>query len=64
MSYVLIIKSSYADCARVVERAFAEFPLDVKGKKVVVKVNALRACRCRTTDYLTQSLLTLLRGYP
>jgi len=38
------MKSDYAGCAEAVEQAFAAFPLDVKGKKVAVKVNALRAC--------------------
>jgi uncharacterized protein (DUF362 family)/NAD-dependent dihydropyrimidine dehydrogenase PreA subunit len=44
MSKVLIMESDYARCAEAVERAFAAFPLDIKGKKVAVKVNALRAC--------------------
>ncbi len=44
MGKVLIMESSYADCAQAVERAFEVFPLKIKGKKVAVKVNALRAC--------------------
>jgi uncharacterized protein (DUF362 family)/NAD-dependent dihydropyrimidine dehydrogenase PreA subunit len=43
-SKVLVIESSYASCAEAVARAFTAFPLEIKGKNVVVKVNALRAC--------------------
>ncbi|MEW6333365.1 MAG: DUF362 domain-containing protein [Thermodesulfobacteriota bacterium] len=43
-SRVLVIDSDYATCAAAVERAFSAFPRDVKGKNVVVKVNAIRAC--------------------
>lgn len=43
-SKVLVIESSYATCAEAVERAFAAFPREIKGKSVVVKVNAIRAC--------------------
>ena len=31
-------------CAEAVARAFAAFPQEIKGKNVIVKVNALRAC--------------------
>lgn len=44
MSKVLIMESDYAGCAEAVKRAFATFPIDMKGKKVAVKVNAIRAC--------------------
>jgi len=43
-SKVLVIESNYETCAAAVERVFAAFPLAIKGKNVVVKVNALRAC--------------------
>jgi uncharacterized protein (DUF362 family)/NAD-dependent dihydropyrimidine dehydrogenase PreA subunit len=41
---VLVMDSRYETCAETVERVFSTFPLEVKGKSVVVKVNALRAC--------------------
>jgi uncharacterized protein (DUF362 family)/ferredoxin len=41
---VLVIESSYESCAEAVTRAFSVFPLQIKGKNVIVKVNALRAC--------------------
>ena len=43
-SKVIIMESSYQTCAEAVEHAFASFPLAIKGKNVVVKVNAIRAC--------------------
>ena len=39
---VMIREASYADCKRAVEQAFALFPLDLRGKKVLVKPNVLR----------------------
>ncbi|MEI7671169.1 MAG: DUF362 domain-containing protein, partial [Deltaproteobacteria bacterium] len=42
-SKVLVIDSSYETCAVAVAHAFSTFPLAIKGKNVVVKVNALRA---------------------
>lgn len=41
---VLIIESNYESCADAVDRTFAAFPLQIKGRNVVVKVNAIRAC--------------------
>lgn len=41
---VLVIESSYESCAAAVERTFAAFPPHIKGRSVVVKVNAIRAC--------------------
>jgi uncharacterized protein (DUF362 family)/ferredoxin len=43
-SKVLVIESSYESCAEAVARVFAAFPQEIKGKNVMVKVNALRAC--------------------
>jgi hypothetical protein len=43
MSKVLVLDATYEDCARAVDEVFETFPLDVKGKSVVVKVNALKA---------------------
>lgn len=39
------MESGYESCAEAVARAFRAFPLEIKGKNVVVKVNALRACK-------------------
>jgi uncharacterized protein (DUF362 family)/Pyruvate/2-oxoacid:ferredoxin oxidoreductase delta subunit len=41
---VLVVESSYETCSEAVTRIFDTFPLDVAGKNVMVKVNALRAC--------------------
>jgi uncharacterized protein (DUF362 family)/NAD-dependent dihydropyrimidine dehydrogenase PreA subunit len=43
MHRVMIHPASYEDCQEAVERAFDLFPVDVKGKKVLIKPNALRA---------------------
>ena len=43
MSKVLVMDSSYENCSEAVERAFELFPVDVRGKKVAVKMNALKA---------------------
>ena len=44
MSKVLVMESSYESCREAVKKAFDTFPLDVRGKKVAVKMNALKAC--------------------
>lgn len=44
MSKVLVMDSTYENCREAVEQAFATFPVDVRGKKVAVKMNALKAC--------------------
>lgn len=44
MSKVLVMESSYEDCAEAVDRAFAAFPLEIAGKRVVIKPNALKPC--------------------
>ena len=43
MSKVLVMDSTYETCRKAVREAFSAFPVDVKGKKVAVKVNALKA---------------------
>jgi len=43
MSKVLVADSTYETCRQAVDRAFSTFPVDVRGKKVAVKVNALKA---------------------
>jgi uncharacterized protein (DUF362 family) len=43
-SKVIIRESSYQTCAEAVDYAFTSFPLQISGKSVVVKVNAIRAC--------------------
>jgi len=44
VSKVLILDSTYETCTDAVNHAFDTFPLEIAGKKVAVKVNALRAC--------------------
>lgn len=43
MSKVLVMDSTYENCSDAVEQAFETFPVDVRGKKVAVKMNALKA---------------------
>ena len=43
MHRVMVQRASYDNCREAVERAFELFCLDVKGKKVLVKPNAIRA---------------------
>ena len=43
MHRVMIHPASYENCREAVDRAFALFPLDIAGKKVVIKPNVLRA---------------------
>ncbi|MCL5809032.1 MAG: DUF362 domain-containing protein, partial [Deltaproteobacteria bacterium] len=54
---VLVIESSYESCAAAVERAFAAFPVAVAGKRVVVKVNAIRACDPDSSAIVTHPAL-------
>lgn len=42
MSTVAIMEASYKDCHQAVQKIFNLFPLDLEGKKVVIKPNALR----------------------
>jgi len=44
MRKVLVMDSTYENCRDAVEQAFATFPVDVRGKTVAVKMNALKAC--------------------
>jgi uncharacterized protein (DUF362 family)/NAD-dependent dihydropyrimidine dehydrogenase PreA subunit len=44
MSKVLVVESTYDHCREAVEKVFAVFPVDVKGKRVAVKINALKSC--------------------
>lgn len=43
MSTVAIMEASYEDCQQAVERIFQLFPLELEGKKVVIKPNVLRS---------------------
>jgi uncharacterized protein (DUF362 family)/ferredoxin len=43
MSRVIVQESTYETCREAVRQAFSAYPLDVQGKKVAVKVNALKA---------------------
>ena len=42
MSKVLVLESSYETCRDAVDRVFSNFPIDLKGKKVAIKTNALK----------------------
>lgn len=41
MQRVLITRASYGDCRKVVEAALSAFPVPVRGRKVLVKVNGM-----------------------
>lgn len=43
MSTVEIMNASYEDCHQAIEKVFLQFPLDLEGKKVVIKPNVLRS---------------------
>ena len=43
MSKVLVVESTYDTCREAVEKVFSTFPVDLEGKKVAIKTNALRA---------------------
>jgi uncharacterized protein (DUF362 family)/NAD-dependent dihydropyrimidine dehydrogenase PreA subunit len=43
MSKVLVMESTYDACTEAVEQAFSHFPIDMTGKKVAIKTNALKA---------------------
>jgi uncharacterized protein (DUF362 family)/Pyruvate/2-oxoacid:ferredoxin oxidoreductase delta subunit len=43
MSKVLVMDSTYDTCREAIEKAFATFPVNCCGKRVVIKTNALRA---------------------
>jgi uncharacterized protein (DUF362 family)/NAD-dependent dihydropyrimidine dehydrogenase PreA subunit len=43
MSKVLVMESTYDTCHEAVDHAFAHFPIDMAGKKVAIKTNALKA---------------------
>ena len=45
MHRVMIHPADYENCRRAVDRAFELFPIDVRGRKVLVKPNALRASK-------------------
>ncbi|MDW7740079.1 MAG: DUF362 domain-containing protein [Bacillota bacterium] len=43
MKKVLIVDSNYENCIEAVREVFAQFPSNLRGKKVAVKVNAIKA---------------------
>ena len=47
MAKVMIYPSTYETITEAVEQVFARFPLDMKGKKVLIKPNVLRASEAR-----------------
>jgi uncharacterized protein (DUF362 family)/ferredoxin len=42
MSRVLVAESTYDTCREAVDQAFERFPVDVRGRKVAIKVNGLK----------------------
>ena len=55
MSKVLVMESTYDTCHKAVEQVFSTFPIDIAGKKVAIKTNALKASdpdrQAMTTHY-------------
>jgi len=43
MSKVLVMESTYDTCQEAVDQAFSHFPIDMTGKRVAIKTNALKA---------------------
>ena len=43
MSKVLVMESTYETCREAVDRVFSNFPIDIAGKRVAIKTNALKA---------------------
>ena len=59
MSSVLVADSTYDTCREAVERAFATFPIDIRGKRVALKMNALKA-----GDPDRYAVMRYLTGFP
>ncbi|MFZ0724147.1 MAG: DUF362 domain-containing protein [Desulfobacterales bacterium] len=57
MHHVMIHPSSYESCREAVERAFALFPQEIAGKKVVIKPNVLRSSQAEEHIVTHPSLL-------
>jgi len=55
MSKVLVMESTYDTCHEAVDQAFSAFPIDIAGKSVAIKTNALKAAdpdsQAMTTHY-------------
>ncbi len=55
MSKVLVMESTYDTCHEAVEQAFSTFPINIAGKSVAIKTNALKAAdpdsQAMTTHY-------------
>ena len=45
MSKVMIRSASYENARQAIDRAFELFPLNLKGKKILIKPNVLRASK-------------------
>ncbi|MFH1489877.1 MAG: DUF362 domain-containing protein [Pseudomonadota bacterium] len=43
MSRVLVVDATYENCREAVDQAFEAFPMNVRGRRVAVKMNALKA---------------------
>ena len=53
MSKVLVLDSSYETCDAAIETVFETFPMDLKGKKVCLKVNGITAGDPHKTAFVT-----------
>jgi uncharacterized protein (DUF362 family)/NAD-dependent dihydropyrimidine dehydrogenase PreA subunit len=57
MSRVLVTHSTYDTCREAVDRAFECFPIDIRGKRVALKMNALKAGDPDRHAYVTHYML-------
>jgi len=67
VSKVLVVESTYETCREAVEKVFATFPVDVYGKRVAVKINALKSCdpdqQAMVTHYrMIQAVIDMLEA--
>jgi uncharacterized protein (DUF362 family) len=63
MSSVLVADSTYDTCREAVDRAFATFPIDICGKRVALKMNALKAGDPDRYAYVTYRLIPRSRQW-
>lgn len=53
MEKVLFVDATYETCKEAVDKVFETFPLDLAGKNICIKVNALKACNPEELPYVT-----------
>ena len=63
MSSVLVADSTCDTCREAVDRAFATFPIDICGKRVALKMNALKAGDPDRYAYVTYRLIPRSRQW-